>query len=172
MEESLISQIKNIPKQPSINCILNGVMFALTAISFVIGYLEEKHKQNMGKWETFSGYCIWICVRLLLLLLFDVCIRQLCQKDQGHTLRFFFKFVSRVYCSKIHPPNESPRKQKMLPWKSFWNKTTLKPLDFWAGEALEAWMRGCLNITSAQKWHAVIFQISAEKSFLAWQKSF
>ena len=88
------------------------------------------------------------------------------------TLRFFFKFVSQAYCSKIHRPNESPRKQKMLPWKSFWNKITLKPLDFWAGEALEAWMQGCLNITSAQTWHAVIFQISAEKNFKAWQKSF
>ena len=30
---------------------------------------------------------------------------------------------------------------------------------------MEARMRGCLNITSAQKWHAVIFQISAEISF-------
>ena len=29
------------------------------------------------------------------------------------TLRFFLKFVSRAYCSKIHQPNESPRKQKM-----------------------------------------------------------
>ena len=29
------------------------------------------------------------------------------------TLRFFFKFVSRAYSSKIHWPNESPRKQKM-----------------------------------------------------------
>jgi hypothetical protein len=41
---------------------------------------------------------------------------------QSHTLRFFFKFVSLAYCSKTHRPNESPRKQKMLPWKSFWNK--------------------------------------------------
>ena len=83
------------------------------------------------------------------------------------TLHFFFKFVSWEYCSKIHRPNESPRKQKMLPWKSFWNKTTLKPRYFWAGGALDARMRGCLNITSAQKWYAVIFQISAEKSFQA-----
>ena len=41
-----------------------------------------------------------------------------------------------------------------------WNKT---PCYFWAGEALEARTRGCLNVTSAQKWHSVIFQISAEK---------
>ena len=33
--------------------------------------------------------------------------------------------------------------------------------------ALDARMRGCLNITPAQKWYAVIFQISAEKSFQA-----
>ena len=77
------------------------------------------------------------------------------------TLRFFFKFFSRAYCSKIHRPNESTKK-KNVDLEKFLNKTTLKPLDFWAGEAR---MRGCLNITSAQKWHAVIFQISAEKKF-------
>ena len=49
---------------------------------------------------------------------------------------------------------------------------TLKPLDFWAGEALDAWKRGCLNNTLAQKWDSVVFKISAEKSFPAWQKKF
>ena len=29
-----------------------------------------------------------------------------------------------------------------------------------------------LKITMAQKWHPVLFQISAEKSFPAWQKKF
>ena len=43
---------------------------------------------------------------------------------------------------------------------------------FGTGEALDARMRGCLNITLAQKRHSVIFQISAGKSFQAWQKSF
>ena len=33
--------------------------------------------------------------------------------DGSSTLRFFFKFVSQVYCSKRHRPNEFPRKQKM-----------------------------------------------------------
>ena len=57
----------------------------------------------------------------------------------------------------------------MLPWKSFWNKTILKPRYFWAGEALHAQTRGYINIALAQNWNSVIFQISAEKSFLAWQ---
>ena len=43
--------------------------------------------------------------------------------------------------------------------------------NFWAEEALEGWTWGCLNITLAQKWNSGIFQISAEKSFLARQKS-
>ena len=63
----------------------------------------------------------------------------------SHTLRFFFKFVSWVYCSKIHWPNQSPRKQKMLSWKSFWNKTTLKPRYFWAGGAPR-----CLDVRLSQ----------------------
>ena len=49
---------------------------------------------------------------------------------------------------------------------------TLKPYDFWAGEALEARTWGCLNITLAQKWNSVLFRISAEKSFPAWQSIF
>jgi hypothetical protein len=32
--------------------------------------------------------------------------------------------------SKIYRPNEFPRKQKMWPLKTFWNKTTLKPGHF------------------------------------------
>ena len=45
-----------------------------------------------------------------------------------------------------------------------------EPCNLWAGEALEAQTRGCLKITSAQKWHSKIYEISAEKSFQAWQK--
>ena len=64
------------------------------------------------------------------------------------------------------------QKTKNVALEKFLEKTTLKPLDFWAGEALEAWRRDCLNITSAQKWPSNIFQIFAEKSFQAWQKKF
>ena len=36
------------------------------------------------------------------------------------TLRFFFKFVSQAYCSKIHRPNESPpENKKCSPGKVF-----------------------------------------------------
>ena len=59
------------------------------------------------------------------------------------------------------------KKKKCSPWK-FDEKTTLKPLYSWAGEALDARTRGCLNNTSAQKWHSGIFKISAEKSFSTW----
>ena len=62
------------------------------------------------------------------------------------------------------------QKTKNVALEKFLEQTTLKPCDFWAGEALEAQKRDCLNITSAQKWHSNIFQISAEKSFQAWQK--
>ena len=62
------------------------------------------------------------------------------------------------------------QKTKNVAFKKFLEQTTLKSCDFWAGEALEAQTRDCLNITLAQKWHSNIFQISAEKSFQAWQK--
>ena len=61
---------------------------------------------------------------------------------------------------------------KNVALEKFLEKTTLKPLDFWAGEALEVRRRDDLNITSAQKWHSNIFKISAEKSFQAWYKAF
>ena len=64
------------------------------------------------------------------------------------------------------------QKTKNVALEKFLEQTILKPCDFWAGEALEAQMRGCLNITLAQKWHSYIFQISAEKSFHAWKKNF
>ena len=59
------------------------------------------------------------------------------------------------------------QKTKNVALEKFSEETTLKPLDFWAGEALEAGRQDCLNITLAQKWHSNIFQISAEKSFRA-----
>ena len=66
----------------------------------------------------------------------------------------------------------SPQNKKCGPWKIFGIKPPSNPATLWAGEALNAQIQGCLNITLAQKWYFVIFQISAEKSFLAWQKSF
>ena len=60
------------------------------------------------------------------------------------------------------------KKTKNVALKTILEQTTLKPCDFWAGEALEALRRDNLNITSAQKWHSNIFQILAEKSFQAW----
>ena len=57
------------------------------------------------------------------------------------------------------------QKTKNVALEKILEQTTLKPCDFWAGEALEARTRDCLNITSAQKWHSAISQISAEKSF-------
>ena len=66
----------------------------------------------------------------------------------------------------------APENKKCSPWIFFEKKNTLKPLNLWAGEVLDARRRGCLNITLAQKWNTVIFQISAEKSSTAWQKIF
>ena len=66
----------------------------------------------------------------------------------------------------------SPQNKKCGPWKIFGIKPPSNPATLWAGEALNAQIQGCLNITLAQKWYFVIFQISAEKSFLAWQKKF
>ena len=64
------------------------------------------------------------------------------------------------------------QKTKNVAFEKLLEQSTLKPCDFWAGEALEAWRQDYLNITSAQKWHSYIFQISAEKSFQAWYKGF
>ena len=57
-----------------------------------------------------------------------------------------------------------PENKKCSPGKVFGIKP---PSNLATFEALDAQMQGYLNITSAQKWHAVIFQISAEKSFPA-----
>ncbi len=52
------------------------------------------------------------------------------------------------------------QKTKNVAIEKFLEETTLKPCDFWAGKALEAWKRDCLNITLAQKGYSAIFQIS------------
>ena len=52
----------------------------------------------------------------------------------------------------IHRPSELSRKDKKISHlKFFWNKTTLRPLIFSSGEEQEAQMRGCGDITLAQK---------------------
>ena len=66
--------------------------------------------------------------------------------------------------------NKGVWRKKNVALEKFLEQTTVKHCNFWAGKALEALRRDCLNITSAQKWHSDIFQISAEKSFQAWQK--
>ncbi len=43
------------------------------------------------------------------------------------------------------------QKTKNVALEKFVDKTTLKPCDFWAGEALEAQKRDCVNIKFAQK---------------------
>ena len=53
------------------------------------------------------------------------------------------------------------QKTKNVVNEHFLEQTTLKPCNFWAEEALDARMRDCLNITSAQKWQNAI---SAEKN--------
>jgi hypothetical protein len=44
------------------------------------------------------------------------------------------------------------QKTKNLAIEKFLEETTLKPSNFWAGEALEAWKQGCLNITLHLLW--------------------
>ena len=36
---------------------------------------------------------------------------------------------------------------KNVALEKFFEQTTLRPCDFWAGEALEAWSQDCLNKT-------------------------
>ena len=57
------------------------------------------------------------------------------------------------------------QKTKNVALEKLLEQTSLKPCNFWAGEALEARRRESLNITSTRKWHSDIFQISAEKNF-------
>ena len=89
-----------------------------------------------------------------------------------HTLRFFFKFVSRANNSKSYPPTKRPRKQKKVALEKFLEQIALKLCHFWEAEALKAGTWDYLNIILAQKWYSNIFQISTEKSFQAWQKKF
>jgi hypothetical protein len=83
------------------------------------------------------------------------------------TLRFFFKFVSRAYCSKKVSAKWVPQKTKNVALEKFFEKIHPQTSLLLSRRGPDARMRGCLNIKSAQKWHAVIFQISAEKSFPA-----
>ena len=85
----------------------------------------------------------------------------------AHTA-FFFKFVSRANSSNSYPPSKRLKMQKMWPLKSFWNKPPSNPASF-EQRGPRSPKHDYLNITSAQKWHSAIFQISAEKSFRAWQ---
>ena len=62
------------------------------------------------------------------------------------------------------------QKTKNMALEKFLEQTTLKPYNFWAGEALEAQRWDCLTVTLAEKLLSSIFQISAEKSFPTWQK--
>ena len=48
------------------------------------------------------------------------------------------------------------QKTKKVALEKFLEQTTLKPCNFWAGKALEAQTRDCLNITLAQKWQFAI----------------
>ena len=48
----------------------------------------------------------------------------------SNTVRFFIKFVSRADSSNLHQPTKWPRKQKMQPLKSFWNKPPSNPATF------------------------------------------
>ena len=43
------------------------------------------------------------------------------------------------------------QKTKNVALEKFLEQTTLKPCDFWAGEALEAQKSDCVNIKFAQK---------------------
>ena len=55
-----------------------------------------------------------------------------------------------------------PEDIKFSPWKVFGKKHTLKSRIIWAGEALDDWTRGYLNITF----------LSAEKKILVWKNKF
>ena len=57
----------------------------------------------------------------------------------------YLKLIGRILIT-----TDWPRTQKMNSLKSFWDITTLKQLDFWAGEALEARKWGCFNTATAQ----------------------
>ena len=63
---------------------------------------EIYHTKSIGSWKK-KLYHIRFCMIII------ICWRR---KD-CHTLRFFFKFVSRAYCSKTYQTNKSHRKQKM-----------------------------------------------------------
>ena len=52
----------------------------------------------------------------------------------------------------------------------FLKSITFKPGHFSVREALDASKQGVLDIISAKKWENVVFQISAEKSLLAYNK--
>ena len=60
-----------------------------------------------------------------------------------------------------------PENKKNCPGKVFGIKPPSNLTTYEQEGALDARMRDCLNIISAQKWYAVIFQISEEKSFQA-----
>ena len=54
----------------------------------------------------------------------------------------FHGYIAQIYINQLSDPEN-----KNVALEKFLERTTLKPLDFWAGEALEARRRDCLNIT-------------------------
>ena len=77
------------------------------------------------------------------------------EKSIGHIVSLQPKMRKCGCHIAIHKLSDSENKNVALE-KSL-QQTNLKPCDFWAGEALEARTRDCLNITLAQKWQSTLF---------------
>ena len=70
-------------------------------------------------------------------------------------------FHGQITQKAIHQLRD-PEKEKNVAFEKFLEQTTLKLCKFWAGEALEAQTRNCLNITTPwnKAWIPQIFERS------------
>ena len=73
--------------------------------------------------------------------------------------------ITQIYIDQLRGPEGI----KCSPWKVF--GITFKPSHFWAGEALDARTRGCLNITLSQKMTKWNFSNFCRKTFRGLTKS-
>ena len=91
--------------------------------------------------------------------------RHICFVSPTYSQWAFFPNLFHGQIIQIYIIHLSSPEEKKCGLQNSWSLPPCKPRNFLAGKTLDVRIQGCLDITSAQKWQNVIFQISAEKKF-------
>ena len=143
--------------------------FSLQSITFTTLFVFSLgHRRLEERQINFAGFCFSYKYYITFFYCKDAVVQEWYRSCFSQTLRFFFKFVSRANNSKIYQKNRKQKTKKCSPWKVFGinHPQTLQLLS----------RRGprSLDVRLSQRyichyWDSGIIQISAEKSFQAWQ---